>query len=150
MVQFQWCKLFQDTFSEKARQNPELLKLFDEFRRVKEANPLQPFGSKDYPFSGEGNFARKVPKLRHAHLMHDLNLCYTISGRDPTIIKLYGVFKHDELGTGQPANIKRQKTVAATMANQSFSAMPAQQKAAAAPQKSDDYKNASWYKNQQK
>ena len=28
MVKFQWCKLFQDTFTEKARLNPELNKMF--------------------------------------------------------------------------------------------------------------------------
>jgi hypothetical protein len=148
MVQFQWCKLFKETFSEKARLNPELKNLFDDFRRTKEANPNQPYGSRDASFHGDGIFSKKIPKLRHAHLMHDLNLCYTISGKDPTIIKLYGVFKHDELGTGQPANIKRQKNVAATMANQSFADIPSS-KQATAPTKPNDYKNAAWYKNQQ-
>ena len=28
MFKFQWCKLFQDTFIEKARLNPELNKMF--------------------------------------------------------------------------------------------------------------------------
>ncbi len=29
---------------------------------------------------------------------------------DPTILKLYGVFNHDEVGIGQPRNMNRQKS----------------------------------------
>lgn len=149
MVQFQWCKLFKDTISKKAKQNPDVLKLFKEFIQLKSENPNQSFGSRDGPFKATGTFTKYVPKLRHAHLMHDLNICYTINGKDPTTIKLYGVFKHDELGTGQPANINRQQSVASKMGNQSFDPMP---NASSEPQtkKSDDYKNAAWYKSQYK
>lgn len=149
MVKFQWCKLFQDTFTEKARLNPELNKTFKEFLILKSQNPTQPYGSRDASFSGEGNFNKAVPKLRHAHLMHDLNLCYTISGKDPTLIKLYGVFKHDELGTGQPANIKRQKSVATAMANQTFTDMPTAQQQQQ-KSKNDSYKQSDWYRQQNK
>lgn len=149
MIQFQWCKLFQDTFAAKARQNPELVRIFNEFRKIKEKNPMQPFGSRDAAFNGEGNFNRAVPKMRHAHLMHDLNLCYTVMGKDPTIIRLYGVFKHDELGTGQPANMKRQKSVATSMANQSFMNAP-EPKPVAQSTAPGTYKDAAWYKNQNK
>ena len=149
MVKFQWCKLFQDTFTEKARLNPELNKTFKEFLILKSQNPTQPYGSRDASFSGEGNFNKAVPKLRHAHLMHDLNLCYTISGKDPTLIKLYGVFKHDEMGTGQPANIKRQKSVATAMANQTFTDMPTAQQQQQ-KSKNDSYKQSDWYRQQNK
>ena len=149
MVKFQWCKLFQDTFTEKAKLNPELNKTFKEFLILKSQNPTQPYGSRDASFSGEGNFNKAVPKLRHAHLMHDLNLCYTISGKDPTLIKLYGVFKHDELGTGQPANIKRQKSVATAMANQTFTDMPTAQQQQQ-KSKNDSYKQSDWYRQQNK
>lgn len=149
MVQFQWCKLFKDTFSEKSKQTPDLLAIFNEFRKVKEQDPTKPFGSRDTSFISAGNLAQRVPKLRHAHLLHDLNLCYTVSDKDPTIIRLYGVFKHDELGTGQPANIKRQKNVATAMANQSFEPLPStSNQPPVAPPKSNDYKQSSWYKNQ--
>ena len=149
MVKFQWCKLFQDTFTEKAKLNPELNKTFKEFLILKSQNPTQPYGSRDASFSGEGNFNKAVPKLRHAHLMHDLNLCYTISGKDPTLIKLYGVFKHDEMGTGQPANIKRQKSVATAMANQTFTDMPTAQQQQQ-KSKNDSYKQSDWYRQQNK
>lgn len=149
MVEFQWCKLFKDTFTEKAKQNPDLLAIFNEFRKLKEQNPNQQFGSRDASFVSAGNLAGRVPKLRHAHLLHDLNLCYTVSDKDPTIVKLYGVFKHDELGTGQPANMKRQKSVATTMANQDFEPIPGEPKKPE-PKKADDYKQSDWYKNQNK
>lgn len=149
MVKFQWCKLFQDTFTEKARLNPELNKMLKEFLTLKSQNPTQPYGSRDASFSGEGNFTRAVPKLRHAHLMHDLNICYTISGKDPTLIRLYGVFNHDEMGTGQPANMKRQKAVATTMANQSFTDMPTAQQQQQKP-KTDAYKQSDCYRQQNK
>lgn len=149
MLDGQWCKLFRDTFSEKARSHPELRKLLDDFIDTKAQDPTKPFGSRDVAFRNAGHFTGKVPKLRHAHLMHDMNLCYTISGKDPATLKLYGLFKHDELGTGQPANYKRQQSVATAMANQSFDPIPTTPKQAE-PKKPESYKNQEWYKNQNK
>lgn len=149
MLDGQWCKLFRDTFSEKARSYPELRKLLDDFIDTKRQDPTKPFGSRDVAFQNSGNFTGKVPKLRHAHLMHDMNLCYTISGKNPAILKLYGLFKHDELGTGQPSNHRRQQNVATAMANQTFEPMPTATKQAE-PKKPESYKNQAWYKNQNK
>lgn len=148
MVEFQWCKLFKDTFTEKARANPGLPAIFNEFIQAKTQEPTKPFGAKDSLFGGKGPLTG-IPKLRHTHLMHDLNLCYTILGKDPTVIKLYGVFKHDELGSGQPNNISRQKGAITTMANQTFEPMPGEPKKPE-PKKADDYKQSDWYKNQNK
>ena len=147
MVQFQWCKLFKDTFSDKVKTNADLISSFDEFRKIKEQNPNQQFGGSDTLFVAKGPLAKEVPKLRHAHVTRDLSICYTVSGKDPTIIKLYGIFKHDELGTGTPANIARQKNAGRSMANQSFEPIPTAPKQSE-PKKSDDYKQSSWYKNQ--
>ena len=149
MLEVQWCKLFRDTFAEKARTNADLTAALNEFIQTKIENPNKPFGSRDASFSSAGHFGKRVSKIRHAHLMHDLNLCYTISDKDPTIIKLYGVFKHDELGTGQPANTRRQESVATTMSNQNFEPMPIATKKPE-PKKADDYKQSAWYKNQNK
>lgn len=147
MVQFQWCKLFKDTFSDKAKTNPDLISSFDEFRKIKEHNPNQQFGSSDTLFIAQGPLAKAVPKLRHAHVTRDLSLCYTVSGKDPTTIKLYGIFKHDELGTGTPANIARQKSAGTSMSNQSFEPIPVAPKQPE-PKKTDDYKQSAWYKSQ--
>ena len=149
MLEVQQCRLFRDTFSEKGNHYPELRKLLGDFIATKAQDPTKPFGSKDVAFNNTGNFIRKVPKLRHVHLMHDINLCYTISGKDPVTLNLYGVFKHDELGTGQPSNQRRQQSVAAAMANQSFEPMPTTPKQAE-PKKPEIYKDQAWYKNQNK
>ena len=149
MVEFQWCKLFKDTFSDKAKTNPDLISTFDEFRKVKEQNPNQQFGSSDTSFNSNFALGQSVSKLRHAHLARDLSVCYTVTGKDPTVIKLYGVFKHDELGIGQPMNIKRQKNIGTTMSNQDFEPIPGEPKKTE-PKKADDYKQSSWYKNQNK
>ena len=149
MVEFQWCKLFKDTFSDKAKTNADLINTFNEFRKVKEQNPNQQFGSSDSLFIAQGPLAKEVPKLRHAHVTRDLSICYTVSGKDPTIIKLYGIFKHDELGTGTPANATRQKNAGRTMSNQNFEPIPGETKKPE-PKKADDYKQSDWYKNQNK
>ena len=43
---------------------------------------------------------------------------YSVDGRDPTVIKLYGVFDHKQSGTGTPSNINRQKNLAKQLGNQ--------------------------------
>ena len=120
-VKFRVSPLFASTAQEKFKAYPGLKEKFDAFRATKEANPMAPFGSKDAMFSGEGNFTKAVPKLRHAHLTHDVSVFYRLSGSNPTLIDLFGLFSHDESGTGQPANIKKQKSLGKTLANQVFS-----------------------------
>ena len=149
MVEFQWCKLFKDTFTDKARANIDLINTFNDFRKVKEQNPNQQFGSSDTSFNSNFPLGLSVSKLRHAHLTRDLSVCYTVTGKDPTVIKLYGIFKHDELGTGTPPNTKRQKSIGTTMSNQDFEPMPGEPKKPE-PKKADDYKQSDWYKNQNK
>lgn len=119
-VVFKSCPLYMETFVEKARAYPVIGQKMQEFRDFKTANPIQQYGATDKPFIGKGNFAGAVPGLRHAHLTHDIMVAYTISGKNPTEFHLYGIFSHDELGIGQPANIKRQKAQSKRMANQSF------------------------------
>jgi hypothetical protein len=119
MVKFQYCDLFKSTYIERSR-NPQIVKKFDEFIRSKSLNPIAPYGSSDKPFRGGGFFSNAVPKLRHAHLTHDISIVYLISGFNPTQIKLYGLFSHDEMGTGQPANIKKQKSLSRQLSNQIF------------------------------
>lgn len=119
-VVFKRCPLYLETFAAKGVQYPVIGQKINDFVQFKTANPLQPYGSSDKPFVGKGSFGTVISGLRHAHLTHDIMIVYTIGGRDPTEFKLYGVFSHDELGIGQPANIKRQKAQAKRMANQVF------------------------------
>lgn len=95
---------------------------FTRFIQTKVANPIAPYGSSDKAFSPDGNYGRAVPKIRHAHLTHDISVSYIISGANPVELRLYSIATHDELGTGQPGNQKKQKSVAKQFANQSFEA----------------------------
>ena len=119
-VAFRTCDLYRETLADKARAYPVIGQKMQEFRKFKSDNPLQPYGGSDKPFVSKGNFGTTISGLRHAHLTHDIMIVYTISGRNPTLFDLYGIFSHDELGIGQPANVKRQKAQAKRMANQQF------------------------------
>jgi hypothetical protein len=121
---FKRSTLFKETFDAALMRGREaLLSAFESFLKTKLENPMQPFGSRDGPFKGTGILKTAVPgeTLIHAHLLHDMNIVYSMSGRNPTVFKLYAVYSHDDLGTGQPANIKKQKQVAKKFANTDFS-----------------------------
>lgn len=119
-VVFKACALYNQTLVEKVRAYPVVAQKLKEFRDFKTANPVAQYGATDKPFHSTGNFTKAVAGIRHAHLTHDIMIVYTISGRNPTEFDLYGVFSHDELGIGQPANMKRQKSSAKRLANQTF------------------------------
>lgn len=110
--------LFVDTMAKKLHSSgKKLADRFDEFLQSKKNNPLQPFGKSDKPFTSIGLWKNAIPNetLLHAHLTHDISIIYSITGKDPRVLKLYGVFTHDEMGTGQPANIRKQKQLAAKL-----------------------------------
>jgi hypothetical protein len=109
--------LFDKTVQNKSEQLPDLANKIQEFLKFKMINPGQPWGN-DSPFIAAGPLGSAIPKLRHAHLTRDLSLYYTIEGRNPTVIKLYGVFNHHESGTGTPKNINKQKNLARQLVNQ--------------------------------
>jgi mRNA-degrading endonuclease YafQ of YafQ-DinJ toxin-antitoxin module len=99
---------------ENFKHNSRVLQALKEFIQTKRANPNQKFGSKDYPFVGAG----PLKGIPHAGLDFDVSIVYTIEGKNPNIITLYGLFTHDQLGTGTPANIKRQKQARASFDHQ--------------------------------
>lgn len=110
-------------FSETARfhrKDPVVADKLQRFIDFKQANPLAPFSKSDKPNNSEGVFAKIIPGMRHAHLTFDISVWYTITGSNPTRLKLYAVLTHDESGTGQPAKPAKQKTVADRMQQQSF------------------------------
>jgi len=75
------------------------------------------FGQNDKAFMSGGHYSKAVPGLRKAHLNLDISIVYKINGN---IMYLYGFYKHDELGTGQPPNINKQSSMATQLANVSF------------------------------
>lgn len=104
-------KLFLSTLKNFRGQEAVILAL-QQFIAHKRADPTAPFGGKDYPFRGAS-----LKGYMHAGLTFDAQIIYTISGRDPHIIKLYGVFSHDQLGTGNPVQMKRQQKAGQTFDN---------------------------------
>jgi mRNA-degrading endonuclease YafQ of YafQ-DinJ toxin-antitoxin module len=117
---FKRCQLYLETFAGKAVQYPVIGQKINDFVTFKSQNPLAQYGASDKPFQGKGNFGTVIQGLKHAHLTHDIMIVYTLGGRNPIEFRLYGVFSHDELGIGQPANAKRQKSQVKRMANQAF------------------------------
>jgi hypothetical protein len=119
-VRFLDSPMFAETFKQKTSSNPGLANKFEEFKYSKTHNPLQSFGSKDYPMLANGPIGQSVPGMRHAHLTQDISVFYTIEGRNPTLIKLYGLFSHADSGTGSSANNKRQQRAGKQMKNQTI------------------------------
>jgi mRNA-degrading endonuclease YafQ of YafQ-DinJ toxin-antitoxin module len=108
--------LFNETLGKKSQGNPVIPQKTDDFQKSKAANKLEAFGSSDKPFKSFGVFEG----LRHAHLTGDISMVYSIHGSNPSVIDLYGLFSHDDLGVGQPVNIKRQKSMDKKFKSQTF------------------------------
>lgn len=111
---------YQETYLSKIKNNEQLKAKFREFMEVKRNNPLQPFGSSDKQFRGDGYFTAAVSGIKHAHITHDLSIVYKVEGKNPTQIYLYGFYTHDDLGTGQPPNKNRQSSMAKSFSNRTF------------------------------
>lgn len=108
-VVFQRTDLFNETFKKYAT-NEVVQAKFQDFIKSKKENPLQPFGSVDERFRGDGPLGQSG--VTHCHLTHNINLIYTKSGSNPLLIQLIWIGVHDEIGTGQPPNKKLQKNAA--------------------------------------
>jgi hypothetical protein len=92
-----------------------------EFILYKQANPYngtspagEGFGNSDKRFISGKIFNTAVPDISHAHLTHNISIVYKI---EDDVLYLFGVYTHDDLGTGQPQNINKQKGKAASFAN---------------------------------
>jgi hypothetical protein len=116
-VQVRKCPLLVETLSLRKELRPKL----EEFINLKRADVMARFGASDKPFKSGVTFTNEVPGIAHAHLTQDISIVYRIHSNNPKYLDLYGLFKHDELGTGQPHNTNRQKSMARRFANQEFS-----------------------------
>lgn len=114
-VTFRRCELYKQTYMSRIKPYPVLKEKLRQFMEIKRNNPQQPFGKSDKPFISGGFFGEMVPGLKHAHLNLDLSIVYKVDG---TVITLYGLFTHDDLGTGQPANKNKQKSAAQRFSNE--------------------------------
>ncbi len=112
--------LFQETASKYIKSNPKVLEKYIEFLKVKKANPTAPFGGSDKRNTANTPMSLEIPGIKHAHLTHDISVFYTLSGSNPSVLRVYAILSHDEAGIGQPVNMKVQKSMAKRMSNQRF------------------------------
>lgn len=103
---------------------PEIGQKVQQFIQFKMANPIQQYGGSDTPMAKGAPMGLAIKGLRHAHLTRDVSLYYTIEGRDPILFKLYGLFTHRDSGTGTPANINKQRSLADKFSNAGFELPP--------------------------
>jgi hypothetical protein len=102
-------------FDETLNKYPALENRVIDFIKLKTTNPSQRFGSSDYPFNSDGPLGKM--KLKHAHLSQDVSIFYKIAG-SPSTLYIFGLFSHNESGTGNTKNNKLQKSLAARLKNQ--------------------------------
>lgn len=120
-VRIETCELFTSSVVDATKQDSNIRQLIKDFVDFKSKDPTARYGGKDESLSPQGIYTNEIPKIRKAHLTRDMSIWYTISGKDPHVIRLYGVFDHRESGTGTPDNRKKQRTLASRMSNQKFS-----------------------------
>lgn len=108
------CKLHLETIAA----HPEAVQKLNDFMTAKVANPTARL-IKDSPFIAAGPIGKLGLNMFHAHLTQDLAICYRIHSR-PTLIDLYGIFSHAELGTGNAAKIRTQQQIASRFDKQKF------------------------------
>lgn len=107
-----------------ADQKERLKKQLSDFIKWKTKYPFngyggvgQPgYGDNDKRFKSGGNFGTRLPGISHAHLTHNLSVVYKVD-RENNSINLYGIYSHDELGTGNPPNMQRQQQMSTRWAN---------------------------------
>lgn len=117
-VVFKLGSVFKETAVKHSIDTPGVKEALENFKKAKSENPLAPYGGKDYKLGN--HFEKAVPGMLHAGLTNNVSVFYTLSGANPKVIHLHGVFNHDEAGIGQPANINRQKSSSKRMSNQEF------------------------------
>ena len=118
-VQFLSCKLYDDTTKNL---DPTVKQKLESFKQFKKDYPLKPFGGTDRTL-GLSHTPYGGMKLMHAHLARDAVLVYSIEGKDPIRLKLYGVFKHDDMGIGQPPNKRKSASMADKLSHQGFATL---------------------------
>jgi hypothetical protein len=114
-----------DTLNQYTNQKSVLIQKLKEFTDHKLRYPCNGdagtkcpgFGGSDKKFKSTGNFANQVKNIAHAHLTDNISVTYLVDGDR---LQIYGVYTHDEIGTGQPRNDKRQKQVATRWKNLRF------------------------------
>ena len=108
-----------DLYVESVKAHPEAAQGIAKFMAAKTADPNVSYGKSDTHFVSEGPIGRLGLKIKHAHVSQDLSVVYRVHSK-PTLVDIYGVFSHKELGTGNAPNVKIQKSMAKKFSNQEF------------------------------
>lgn len=113
-------KTFKDSLStHNTEQIKSKLKDFINHKFKHPANGSVPgmhpgFGSNDKQFHTTGHFGNAIRSISHAHLTHNISVVYRVRN---DVLELYGIYTHDDIGTGQPPNIRRQDSWADRWSN---------------------------------
>lgn len=114
------------TLNKFSDQKERLKKQLSDFIKWKNKIPFngsapgfQGFGDSDKRFNTKGNLTKGGENLSHAHLTHNLSIVYSVNQPNNTLT-LYGIYSHDDLGTGNPPNMQRQQQMATRWANMKF------------------------------
>lgn len=105
------------TLNQYSNQKELLKRKLDDFIAFKIKHPYNGksqgvsggYGSSDRVFKPDGIFAKEAKNVAHAHLTHNISIVYRID-RVANTITLFGLYTHDEIGTGSPANVNRQRS----------------------------------------
>ena len=107
---------FRRTYNDRVLPYEPIRKKLRQFMHAKRLDPQQQWGPTDRQFVGDAPLGN-IGGLRHAHLTPDISIIYKVVNRT---IFLYGFYTHDELGTGTPPKIPKQKTAATRFQNTRF------------------------------
>ena len=73
--------------------------------------PIPRIGNTDEPLAGK-DYPAWPPGSWHYHVAeHNYSLVYFMVGGKPPMIKLFGVYSHDHMGTGSKKNPRLQKSI---------------------------------------
>lgn len=106
---------------EKIATSASLSRKFAQFIDTKRKAPHAPIeGGNDTPFTSSGLYG--ALKLWHYHINADLSVVYRVEDVSPTRthIYIYGIYSHNDLGTGNPAKRQTQKNMVAGFGHTSF------------------------------
>lgn len=115
---------FLSTLGKYSNQRDLIFRKLREFLQLKTSSPYNgaapdgtKFGDSDKKFRSGGKFTGEITGISHAHLTHNISIVYHI--REGSIY-LYGVYTHDDIGTGTPPNINRQEQMAGRWSRTGF------------------------------
>jgi len=123
---------FEKTLNKFSNQKDRLKQGVKDFLAWKNKYPANGFipnvypgyGNSDKKFKPKGFFGSHLPGVAHAHLTHDISIVYLVD-RDTNTLRVFGLYGHDDIGTGQPPDLNRQEQAAKRWASMRFDAKDA-------------------------